>query len=80
MSRVPDLLVEKLLLGELPAEQAAAVRARLADANELSRLDVHDDVGPLPTRVRDDARPPARTWGVAVLVASVAAALYSLPP
>ncbi len=80
MSRVPDLLVEKLLLGELPPEQAAAVRSRLADANELSRLDVHDDVGPLPTRVRDAARPPARTWGIAVLAASVAAALFIVVP
>lgn len=37
MTRVPDLLVEQLLLGELPQEQARSVRARL-EADEDPRL------------------------------------------
>lgn len=43
MSRVPDILVERLRLGELSPEEAARVRQRLADANELGRLDALDD-------------------------------------
>jgi hypothetical protein len=38
--RVPDLLVERLAKGDLPAEDAARVRARLeAEAGGLARLD-----------------------------------------
>ena len=82
MSRVPDLLIEKLRLGELPPEQAAAVHARLAQAGELDRLTQTsdlDDVGPLPARIRYATR-PSRTWGLAVLAASVAAALLVAVP
>lgn len=81
--RVPDLLVEKLRLGELPPAQAAAVHARLAAAGELARLDVHDDVGPLPDHVRHATRPAprrSRSWSFAVLAASVAAALFVFVP
>ena len=41
MSRVPDLLVEQLVLGELPEAQAQSVRARLAADNDprLERLE-----------------------------------------
>ena len=44
--RVPDLLVEQLLLGELPPEQAAPVRARLQadDDPRLAKLEASNAV------------------------------------
>ncbi|MFT5681528.1 MAG: hypothetical protein ACI8RZ_002434 [Myxococcota bacterium] len=36
---IPDLLIEQLLLGELPPTKATEVRRRLEDAGELDRLD-----------------------------------------
>ncbi len=52
--RIPDWLLERLAKGELPAEQAASLRARLEAAGETSRLDALRD----SDRALLEAHPP----------------------
>jgi len=82
----PDLLVEKLALGELPPAAAAAVRARLERAGELHRLEAlgtDSPSGSMPAelalriaqrRAREAARRKvhARSWALLVTAASLA--------
>lgn len=83
--RVPDLLVEKLALGELSQVEAAKVRARLVVAGELDRLSAmgESDVGPMPEVIRERIlrerarerarrRGRSRSWSLLVTAASFA--------
>ena len=82
---VPDILVERLRLGELSPAEGARVRQRLAEAGELARLEMPEEVGfeRLPETVRDRLerarrleqarqRGAWRTWSLAVTAASFA--------
>lgn len=83
---VPDLLVEKLHLGELPPDEAAKVRARLEAHGELGRLDaLRDSDRELASRLPPPPRPaplarlaetrPPRRW-LAPTLAVAATALF----
>lgn len=88
MNRVPDILVERLALGELPAEKAEEVRARLAAAGELDRLEaiaasnarVLDAYPVRHTAAQIAARPASapsrRGWLAAPALLAAAAALF----
>lgn len=91
---VPELLVERLRLGELSSQEAARVRERLARADELDRLRVPDEPGfsRMPdalrerlarTREREASRRrhASRGWSLAVTAASFAtmALVLALP-
>ncbi len=91
--RTPEWLVERLHAGDLPPDEAAAVRARLAAENGLSRLDAfaEDDArfaaahppGPALAEIRRRARAhapprPRPLLYLAVPIAAAAAALLAL--
>jgi len=86
-ARVPDLLVEKLHLGELSQADAAAVRARLVETNEVHRLTalasddgvtdalpvvIRERIARVSERVRERRRGQARSWSLLVTAASLA--------
>lgn len=85
--KVPDLLVEQLLIGELPPARAAEVRRRLEEAGELGRLDalradsaqILADYPPrmIAAHVSVAARPAprSRAW-LAIPTLAAAAALF----
>lgn len=83
---VPTLLIERLRLGELPPEQADAVRARLRESGQLHLLEADDAaiLAAYPPRVQAAAirervgtRGPRRLW---IPVAVAAVALLALAP
>lgn len=91
--RVPQLLVERLVLGELSPEQAASVRARLdkepgglarLSAIEANNAKVLERMPPrvFAARLEQEASPPARRWVWAPVLAVAAAALLyvAVPP
>lgn len=82
---VPDILVERLRLGELSPAEAARVRRRLAAAGELARLEIPEEAGfeRLPEALvarldrarrlaRAHQRGAWRAWSLAVTAASFA--------
>ncbi|MEL6346074.1 MAG: ActD-like protein [Myxococcota bacterium] len=92
---VPDVLVERLALGELPPDKAEAVRARLEAAGELHRLEAlqSDNVAVLTeypprviaaaveTRASAQHRSSTTRWFAPAGLALVAAlALFALNP
>ncbi len=88
--RVPDLLVERLALGELDEAQATRVRARLEAAGELDRLEAIDRsnaeilAAHPPSAIRAEVErraqgrgspePAANGWRYAIVPLAVAAA------
>jgi len=88
MKRVPDILVERLALGELPADKAEAVRARLEAAGELHRLTELEAsnariLDAYPSRnaaaqiaARAEAPPARRAWLLAPVLLAAAVALF----